>query len=69
MDKDKIWQPIATAPAHIELEVSIYDNDEYHTLVFPCRYDGSGWWDVRAGRPMPLKPTHWRLWKGRKEDK
>lgn len=58
----KEWQPIATAPAHVELELSIYDKGEYHALAFPCRRDGSGWRDVRINRLMPLEPTHWRLW-------
>ena len=44
---------------------SIYDNGEYHALVFPCRRDGSGWRDVRADRPVRLSPTHWRRWDGK----
>jgi hypothetical protein len=59
---EKAWQPIATAPTHVELELSIYDNGEYHALTFPCQRDGSGWCDVRANRAMPLEPTHWRPW-------
>jgi len=60
---EKAWQPIATAPAHVDLELSVYDNGEYHALVFPCQHDGSGGWrHVRAHRPMPLEPTHWRPW-------
>lgn len=59
---EKVWQPIATAPVHVELKLSIYDKGEYHALVFPCQRDGSGWRDVRTNRPMPLEPTHWRLW-------
>ena len=57
------WRPIVTAPADADLEVSIYDNGEYHALVFPCRRDGVGWRDVSANRFMPLKPTHWRPWR------
>ena len=56
------WQPIATAPLNAELELSIYDKGEYHTLIFPCRRDGKGWRDVRVNRPLELQPTHWRLW-------
>jgi hypothetical protein len=48
------------------LEVSVYDEGEYHALVFPCRRDGSGWRDVSANRSMPLRPTHWRLWEHRR---
>jgi len=59
------WRPIGSAPANVDLELSIYDDGEYHALVFPCRRDGSGWRDVAANRLMPLKPTHWRLWRSR----
>jgi hypothetical protein len=59
---EKAWQLIATAPAHVELELSIYDKGEYHALAFPCQRDGKHWCDVRTSRPMPLQPTHWRLW-------
>jgi hypothetical protein len=56
------WRPIATAPAGADLELSVYDNSEYHALVFPCRRDSLGWRDVRANRSMPLTVTHWRPW-------
>jgi hypothetical protein len=56
------WKPIATAPADTDLELSVYDEGEYHALVFPCRRDGSGWRDVNSNRRMPLKLTYWRLW-------
>ena len=47
-------KPIATAPADADLELSIYDEGEYHALVFPCRREGSSWRDVGANRLMPL---------------
>jgi hypothetical protein len=37
---DSSWRPIATAPGGAELEMSVYDDGEYHALVFPCRRDG-----------------------------
>jgi hypothetical protein len=66
MEKVSAWKRIATAPADADLEVSVYDEGEYHALVFPCRRDGSGWRDVSANRSMPLRPTHWRLWEHRR---
>jgi hypothetical protein len=59
---EKRWRTIDTAPADVEVELSIYDNGEYHALVFPCLRDGLGWRDIRANRSMQVKPTHWRLW-------
>jgi hypothetical protein len=64
---DKVWKPIAAAPANVELELSIYDRGEYHALTFPCRREGSRWRDVRASRLILLEPTHWRLWDKRDE--
>ena len=62
MGKKLDWQPIATAPADADLELSSYELGEYVALVFPCRRDDSGWRDANANRAVPLKPTHWRLW-------
>jgi hypothetical protein len=64
MEKVSDWKPIATAPVDADLELSVYEEGEYHALVFPCRRDGSGGWrDVSANRNMPLQPTHWRPWR------
>jgi hypothetical protein len=57
------WKPIATAPANVELELSIYDKGEYHALVFPCERDGLNWRDVEQNRHFLFEPTHWRPWK------
>jgi hypothetical protein len=54
MEKVSHGRPITTAPADADLELSLYDEVEYHVLVFPCRRDGSSCCDVRANRPMPL---------------
>jgi hypothetical protein len=56
------WKPVATAPADAELELSVYEDGEYHALAFPCRREGMGWTDVRLNRMVPIRPTHWRLW-------
>ena len=62
MEKVSDWKPIATAPAETDLELSIYDNGEYHALVSPCRRDGTGWRDMSADRFVLLQLTHWRPW-------
>jgi hypothetical protein len=48
MEKVADWKPIATAPVDADLELSIYEDGEYHALVFPCRRDGSSWRDATA---------------------
>jgi hypothetical protein len=57
-----MWHLIGSAPLNAELELCVYDGDEYHALAFPCRRNGVGWSDVRRNRMVPIRPTHWRLW-------
>ena len=59
---EKEWHPIATVPAQVRLELSIYDKSEYHALAFPCGVDDSGCRGARTNRLIPVQPTHWRLW-------
>ena len=49
MEKVSHGRPITTAPADADLELSLYDEGEYHVLVFPCRRDGSSCCD--EGQP------------------
>ena len=56
MEKVAKWQPIATASASAELELSIYDKGEYHALAFPSRREGSAGAFVAEERgPYELK--------------
>lgn len=57
------WQPIATAPFGEDLELSVIENGEVHSLVFPCRRSGQGWSDSHTRREVPVHPTHWRSWR------
>ena len=56
------WNPIATTPNGVELELCVSDSGGYHALVVPCRRNGVGWFEVRLNRMVPIRPTHWRLW-------
>ena len=56
------WQPIATAPFEAELELSVIENGEVHSLVFPCQRSGEGWSDAHTSRIVPIHPSHWRYW-------
>ncbi|TPQ30522.1 hypothetical protein C2U70_26310 [Bradyrhizobium guangdongense] len=56
------WQPIATAPIAEDLELSVIENAEVHSLVFPCRRSEDGWVDCQTKRLVPIHPTHWRFW-------
>ena len=35
MENILVWKPIATAPAEVDLELSVYAEGVYHQLVFP----------------------------------
>ncbi len=57
-----MWQPIATAPFHGELELAVIDRDGPHALVFPCRRILGGWLNARTEHRIEVDPTHWRPW-------
>ena len=56
------WQPIASAPFDQDLELSVIEANETHTLVFPCRRTEKGWFNVTMNSRVSVDPTHWRLW-------
>ncbi len=50
-------------PKDRDLALAVLDNDDLHALEFPCRYSDDGRWvDVRTGRSIDVRPTHWREW-------
>jgi len=56
------WHPILTAPLGRNLQLSVHENEEVHSLVFPCRQTERGWVDASKGTPVLVDPTHWREW-------
>ena len=56
------WYPILTAPLDRNLQLSVHENEEVHSLVFPCRRAESGWVHASTGKPVFVDPTHWREW-------
>ncbi|HHZ09340.1 MAG TPA: hypothetical protein GX405_11250 [Rhizobiales bacterium] len=57
-----MWKTISSAPADIDLELAVIDEDGCHALVFPCRRRDDVWIDPRDGRPVQVRPSHWREW-------
>jgi len=55
-------QPISTAPFDRDLELSVIEQGEVHTLIFPCRRTQAGWVDSKSGKSVFVDPTHWRVW-------
>jgi hypothetical protein len=58
-----MWQSIATAPYDQDLELAVIDDEGPHALVFPCRRLKDGWTDSKNGKPVDVRPTHWREWR------
>jgi hypothetical protein len=56
------WHPISTAPFNGDLQIGVQENDEVHSLVFPCRRMESGWVNAITTKPVFVDPTHWREW-------
>jgi len=58
------WQPISSAPFDHDLQLSVIENDEVFSLIFPCRRTPIGWVDAKTKKPILAEPTHWRIWLG-----
>jgi len=56
------WHPIETAPFDRDLEISVIENADAHVLVFRCRRVSNGWINATTGKPINVRPTHWRAW-------
>jgi hypothetical protein len=40
--------------------LAVFDANEIHVLVFPCRRDLHGWVKAKTYSPVNVHPTHWR---------
>lgn len=61
-----MWNIADTAPFDRDLELAVIDAVGTHVLVFPCRRTAEGWVNARTGRPVEVRPTHWRDWPPRR---
>ena len=63
------WKPIRSAPFDCEIEVSVLDREGYHAFIFPVRRTAGGWTHPDIKGPIPIDPTHWRLWEQQRSDR
>lgn len=56
------WQPISTAPFGRDLQLSVIERGEVHSLAFPCSRTENGWLHGNTNKLVPINPTHWRYW-------
>jgi hypothetical protein len=53
---------IDAVPKDCDLVLAVIDGDGVHALEFPCRLGDNCWMDIRTGRSIQVRPTHWREW-------
>jgi len=58
----EVWLSIGSAPFDRDLQLAIIDYDGVNALVFPCRRILGGWIKAENGKPIEVRPTHWRGW-------
>jgi hypothetical protein len=56
------WHPVASAPFDRDLQLSVIETDEVHSLVFPCQRTRSGWRRASTGSVVSIEPSHWQEW-------
>ena len=48
-------------PKGRNVRLAVVDRDGFHELEFLCRCNEDGCWiDVKSGRLIDVRPTHWR---------
>jgi hypothetical protein len=57
---EESWEPIATAPRNVDVEVRVADEHGPYRLTFPCRLTGAGWINAELGVPLSVAPVAWR---------
>jgi hypothetical protein len=61
-----MWQPIRSLrdlPTDRALHFAVVEKGRMRTIDYPCRRAGNSLVDARTGRPIEIRPTHWREWK------
>jgi hypothetical protein len=62
-DKNDQWLPIQIAPDECDLELGRPDKTGILPWTFPCRRRSGMWFNVWAGEPVLISPSHWRIWR------
>ena len=57
------WLPIELAPENCDLEIGVVDKGGVAPCRFSCRRVSGFWFNVWAGEPVLIHPTHWRSWR------
>lgn len=57
------WLPILIAPDNCDLELARRHKTGIAPFNFPCRRKAGVWFNVWAGEPVLISPSHWRVWR------
>ena len=56
------WKPVRTAPDNRDVALAIDVEGAMNVLAFACRRSGGAWVNAATGKPVYVRPTHWREW-------
>ena len=57
------WKPIRFVPNGMSFaQLGVKVGGEVSALSFPCRKVGTVWISEKTGKPVYVRPTHWREW-------
>lgn len=59
---DREWQPVATAPEGVAVELQVAHGDGDYALPFPCVRTRDGWMNAELDVALAVEPTRWRAW-------
>jgi hypothetical protein len=63
LTQPRSWRPIRFAPHGVSFaQLGVKVGGEVSALSFPCRKVGTAWVSEKTGKPVHIRPTHWREW-------
>ncbi|WP_247967629.1 hypothetical protein [Bradyrhizobium sp. 195] len=67
LDTNGRWRPIQIAPDECELELGRRRKTGILPWSFPCRRRSGVWFNAWADEAVLISPSHWRIWRFRRE--
>lgn len=58
------WKPIREAPEDRDVQLATIVGGEPSALAFACRRENRTWVNSSTGKPIYVRPSHWREWAG-----
>lgn len=58
------WKPIREAPNDRDVQLATMVGGEPSALAFACRKENRTWVNTATGKPIYVRPSHWREWTG-----